>query len=66
MKTKGTNHLIADVLAMSLEIRQHLEDRRRRLTPQQIDGLSNAVSALHKYVLAWRAHEMSGRNSADR
>jgi hypothetical protein len=51
---------------MSLEIRQHLEDRRRRLTPKQIDALSSAVSALHKYVLAWRAHEMSGRNSGDR
>ena len=55
MKTEGTNRLIADVLAMSLDIRQHIEDGRRRLTPLQIEALSNAITAISNYFAAWKS-----------
>jgi len=58
MKTQGTDSLIAGVLAMSLDIRRHLEDRRRRLTPQQIEALSNAISSIARYVDVWKSHEL--------
>jgi hypothetical protein len=63
MKPKSTDRLIADVLAMGMEIRQHLEDRRRRLTPLQMDALSNAVTAIHKYFVSWKAHELACRDT---
>jgi hypothetical protein len=44
MKTKDTNQLVADILALSLEVRHHLEDGRRRLTPLQIEALSHATA----------------------
>ena len=59
MTRKSTDHLIADVLAMSLEIRHHLEDGRRHLTPRQIEALSSAIGALANYFAAWKAHEMA-------
>ena len=66
MKTKGTDRLIADVLTLGMELRQHLEDRRRRLTPLQIEGLSNAIAALNNYFTAWKDHELSRTDSEDR
>ena len=59
MKPKPTDHLIADVLAMGMEMRQHLEDRRRRLTPVQMDALTSAVAAMHNYFMSWKAHELA-------
>ena len=56
MKTKSTDHLIADVLSMAMEIRQHVEIGRRHLTPLQIEGLSNAVLAIHNYLDSWKVH----------
>ena len=44
---------------MGMEIRQHLEDQRRRLTPLQMEGLSNAASAIHKYFLSWETHALA-------
>lgn len=61
MKTQGTDRLIADVLAMSLEVRQHLDDGRRQLTPLQIEALSNAISSMADYFAAWKAHELESR-----
>ena len=66
MKTRGTDRLIADVLALSLEIRQHLEDGRRHLTPLQIEALSNALTSLSNYFAAWKGYELSGRNALER
>jgi hypothetical protein len=59
MKQESTDKLIAGVLAISLEIRHHLEDRRRHLTPQQIEALSSAVGAFANYFAVWRAHELA-------
>ena len=59
MKTKDTNQLVADILALSLEVRHHLEDGRRRLTPLQIEALSHAISALANYFTVWKANEVA-------
>ena len=59
MKHKSTDHLIADVLAMGMELRKHLEDRRRRLTPLRMDALTSAVAAMHNYFMSWKAHELA-------
>ncbi len=64
MKTKSTDHLVADVLSMAMEIRQHVEDRRRHLTPLQMEGLSNAVLAIHNYLHSWKAHELALREAS--
>lgn len=61
MNTQTTDRLIADVLAMSLDIRRHLEDGRRPLTPIQIDALSNAITSIANYFAAWKAHHVAGR-----
>ena len=63
MTPKSTDHLIADTLAIGMEIRQHLEDRRRRLTPLQMDALTNAVTAIHNYFMSWKAHELACRDT---
>ena len=63
MKQKPTDDLIADVLAMGMEIRQHLEDKRRRLTPLQMEGLSNAVTAIRNYFFSWKAHNLARRDT---
>ena len=63
MKQKPTDDLIADVLAMGMEIRQHLEDKRRRLTSLQMEGLSNAVTAIHNYLFSWKAHDLARRDT---
>ena len=62
MMRKSTDHLIADVLAMGMEIRLHLEDRRRKLTSTQMEGLSNAITAIHNYFFSWKAHELACRD----
>jgi hypothetical protein len=66
MKTKDTNQLVADILALSLEVRHHLEDGRRRLTPLQIEALSNAISALANYFTVWKAHELAAGRAVGR
>ena len=63
MKPQSTDHLIADTLAIGMEIRQHLEDRRRRLTPLQMDAFTNAVTAIHNYFMSWKAHELACRGT---
>jgi hypothetical protein len=63
MKPKSTDHLIADVLAMGMEMRQHLEDKRRRLTRLQIEALTNAVAATQNYFESWKAHELACRDT---
>ena len=62
MKHKSTDHLIADVLAMGMELRKHLEDKRRRLTPLRMDALTSAVAAMHNYFMSWKAHELAARS----
>ena len=49
---------------MAMDIRQHVEDRRRGLTPLQMDGLSNAVLAIHNYLRSWKAHELGLREAS--
>jgi hypothetical protein len=66
MKQKSTDQLIADVLALSLEVRHHLEDRRRHLTPRQIEALSSAIAALANYFAVWKAHEEAAKRAVGR
>ena len=49
---------------MAMDIRQHVEDRRRGLTPLQMDGLSNDVLAIHNYLRSWKAHELGLREAS--
>jgi hypothetical protein len=62
MIRKSTDHLIADVLAIGMEIRLHVEDRRRKLTSTQMEGLSNAITAIQNYFFSWKAHELARRD----
>lgn len=66
MRKGGTDQLIADFLALTLEIEHHLHDKRRRLSLLQIDSLSDAIKTLHRYMTAWKTHELARRAAADR
>lgn len=66
MKKSGTNQLIADFLAITLDIEHHLHEKGRRLSHVQIDSLSEAVTALHRYMIAWKRHEWARRAAAIR
>jgi hypothetical protein len=46
-----------------MEMRQHLEDKRRRLTRLQIEALTNAVAATQNYFESWKAHELACRDT---
>ncbi len=55
MKTRTTDQLIADVLAVALGIKHHL-DQAKAPTAVQRDTLCNAVESLHTYLKAWERH----------
>ena len=58
MEEQETDRLIADVLAVTLEVEQHLHERRL-LTPLQRDCLTNTVEGLSYFLAAWKIHERS-------
>ena len=63
MEEQETDRLIADVLAVTLEVQQHLHERRR-LTPLQRDCLTNTVVGLSDFLAAWKIHERSFSKAA--
>ncbi len=44
MKNPTSDALIADVLAIHLDVQRHLQDKRNRITPLQVKVLADAVT----------------------
>jgi hypothetical protein len=59
MKKPTTEELIADVLAIHLEVQRYLQDKRRRVTPLQVKVLADAVANLHRFLNAWQTQDDS-------
>lgn len=58
MHPQETDRLIADLLAFTLKVTQHLHEGRR-LTPLQGYCLVDTVASLSHLLTAWKIHEHS-------
>ena len=61
MKNTTTDELIANVLAIHLEVQQHLESRQHRITPLQVKVLADAVTSVNRFLIAWQTQSMPKR-----
>lgn len=60
--TKPINQeLIANVLAVHLEVQRHVEDARHAFTALEIQVLADATATLNRFLLAWQVNEASKR-----
>ena len=61
MKNTTTDELIANVLAIHLEVKQHQESRQHRITPLQVKVLADAVTSINRFLIAWQTQAMPKR-----
>lgn len=61
MNTPTTDELIADMLAIHLEVQRRVQDKRYRVTPLQVKVLADAATSLNRFLIAWQTHSASQR-----
>ena len=66
MRKGGTDHLIADFLVLSLAIKEHLDQKGSRVSRVQMDTLTDASKALHRYLTTWKKLEVARRAARSR
>ena len=66
MRKGGTDQLIADFLALSLAIKEQLDQKGSRVSPVQMETLTDASKALHRYLTTWKKLELARRAARTR
>ncbi len=59
MKNPTTDAPIADVRAIHLDVRRHLQNKRWGVTPPQVKVLAEAVTSLNRFLIAWQTQAAS-------
>ncbi len=59
MKNPTIDALIADVLAIHLDVQRHLQNKKRGVTPLQVKVLAEAVTSLNRFLIAWQTQAAS-------
>jgi hypothetical protein len=61
MKNPTTDEMIADVLAIHFQVQRHLQDKRHRVTALQAQVLTDAVTNINRFLIAWQTQALSKR-----
>ncbi|ULA59817.1 MAG: hypothetical protein LZF60_160147 [Nitrospira sp.] len=54
MRKPTTDQLLQDLLAIHFEVQRHVQDRRHRLTPLQVQVLAGSVTSFNRFLIAWQ------------
>jgi hypothetical protein len=55
MNKPTTEQLMKDLITIHFEVQRHVQDKRHRVTPLQIQVMTESVTSLNRFLIAWQA-----------
>jgi len=54
MNKPTTDQLMKDLLTIHFEVQRHVQDKRHRVTPLQLQVMAESVTSLNRFLLTWQ------------